>query len=131
MTRDYPSPTRRSSSAWPRTRPRLFSEIGTHGIRQLPGSAAFVVAAQAAGVACAVVASSSDRGVILEAAGLGGLSEHAVDGRVRKEHGLRSKPAPDTFLAGAKPLHAAPRHAAVFEDALSGSRLQRAAASSS
>jgi beta-phosphoglucomutase-like phosphatase (HAD superfamily) len=36
-----------------------------------------------------------------------------------REH-LRGKPAPDTFLAAARALGAAPGEAAVFEDALAG-----------
>jgi beta-phosphoglucomutase-like phosphatase (HAD superfamily) len=36
-----------------------------------------------------------------------------------REH-LRGKPAPDTFLAGARALGVEPGQAAVFEDALAG-----------
>jgi len=43
-----------------------------------------------------------------------------VDGVYAREHGLRGKPYPDTFLAGAQLLGVAPAQAAVFEDALSG-----------
>jgi beta-phosphoglucomutase-like phosphatase (HAD superfamily) len=42
-----------------------------------------------------------------------------------REH-LRGKPAPDTFLAGARALGAAPAQAAVFEDALAGVAAGRA-----
>ena len=43
----------------------------------------------------------------------------------QKEH-LRGKPAPDTFLAGAKALGLEPSAAAVFEDALAGVEAGRA-----
>jgi beta-phosphoglucomutase-like phosphatase (HAD superfamily) len=43
----------------------------------------------------------------------------------REEH-LRGKPAPDTFLAGAKALGLEPSAAAVFEDALAGVEAGRA-----
>ena len=39
---------------------------------------------------------------------------------------LRGKPAPDTFLAGARLLSAEPAQAVVFEDALSGVAAGRA-----
>jgi beta-phosphoglucomutase-like phosphatase (HAD superfamily) len=42
-----------------------------------------------------------------------------------REH-LRGKPAPDTFLAGARALGAKPAEAAVFEDALAGVAAGRA-----
>ncbi|HEV7467319.1 MAG TPA: HAD family phosphatase, partial [Candidatus Dormibacteraeota bacterium] len=40
--------------------------------------------------------------------------------------GLRGKPAPDTFLEGARELGVEPGHAAVFEDALAGVEAGRA-----
>jgi len=43
-----------------------------------------------------------------------------VDGVVAKQEHLRGKPAPDTFLAGARALGLEPTEAAVFEDALAG-----------
>jgi beta-phosphoglucomutase-like phosphatase (HAD superfamily) len=42
-----------------------------------------------------------------------------------REH-LKGKPAPDTFLAGAKAFGAEPAQAAVFEDALAGVAAGRA-----
>jgi beta-phosphoglucomutase-like phosphatase (HAD superfamily) len=41
---------------------------------------------------------------------------------------LKGKPAPDTYLAGARALDADPKVAAVFEDALSGVEAGRAGA---
>jgi beta-phosphoglucomutase-like phosphatase (HAD superfamily) len=49
-----------------------------------------------------------------------------VDGVVAGERGLRGKPAPDTFLAGAQALGVEPAEAAVFEDALAGVAAGRA-----
>jgi beta-phosphoglucomutase-like phosphatase (HAD superfamily) len=45
---------------------------------------------------------------------------------VVEREGLRGKPAPDTFLAGARALDVAPGQAAVFEDALAGVAAVRA-----
>ncbi len=39
---------------------------------------------------------------------------------------MKGKPAPDTFLAGARALGATPEQAAVFEDALAGVQAGRA-----
>ncbi|HEY2160461.1 MAG TPA: HAD family phosphatase, partial [Solirubrobacteraceae bacterium] len=39
---------------------------------------------------------------------------------------LKGKPAPDTYLAGARALGVQPREAAVFEDALAGVEAGRA-----
>jgi beta-phosphoglucomutase-like phosphatase (HAD superfamily) len=45
---------------------------------------------------------------------------------VAEREGLKGKPAPDTFLAGARALDVAPTQAAVFEDALAGVEAGRA-----
>jgi beta-phosphoglucomutase-like phosphatase (HAD superfamily) len=45
---------------------------------------------------------------------------------VARREQLRGKPAPDTFLAGAKALGLQPSAAAVFEDALAGVEAGRA-----
>jgi beta-phosphoglucomutase-like phosphatase (HAD superfamily) len=48
------------------------------------------------------------------------LLEVRIDGVVAQREHLRGKPAPDTFLAGARALGVEPAGAAVFEDALAG-----------
>ena len=48
------------------------------------------------------------------------LFETIVDGHVAEREHLQGKPAPDTFLAGARALSVPPQAAAVFEDALAG-----------
>ncbi len=54
------------------------------------------------------------------------LLEVRIDGVVAKQEHLRGKPAPDTFLAGARALGLGPPEAAVFEDALAGVAAGRA-----
>jgi beta-phosphoglucomutase-like phosphatase (HAD superfamily) len=49
-----------------------------------------------------------------------------VDGVVAQRLGLRGKPAPDTFLEGARQLGVEPGAAAVFEDATAGVEAGRA-----
>jgi beta-phosphoglucomutase-like phosphatase (HAD superfamily) len=48
------------------------------------------------------------------------LFDVIVDGSDAAREGLRGKPAPDTFLAGARRVGVDPRHGAVFEDAIAG-----------
>ena len=54
------------------------------------------------------------------------LFEAVIDGVVAEREHLRGKPAPDTFLAGARALGVEPSEAAVFEDALAGVEAGRA-----
>ena len=63
---------------------------------------------------------------MLAAAGIAGLFDAVIDGVVAQREHLHGKPAPDTFLAGAKALGVEPAHAAVFEDALAGVEAGRA-----
>ena len=55
-----------------------------------------------------------------------GLLRGPIDGVVAEREGLAGKPAPDTFLAGARALGVGPEGAAVFEDALAGVAAGRA-----
>src|SRR5579884_1982647 len=100
--------------------------IHADGVDAYPGSVAYVRAARDAGLRRAVVSSSEHAGEILSAAGIADLFDAVVDGLVAEREGLRGKPAPDTFLAGARMLDAAPEAAAVFEDALAGVQAGRA-----
>jgi beta-phosphoglucomutase family hydrolase len=90
------------------------------------GSVAYVHAARAAGLACAVVTSSANCAAILAAAGMSELFDATVDGHDVAAEGLKGKPAPDSYLAGARAVGVAPEHAAVYEDALSGVEAGRA-----
>jgi beta-phosphoglucomutase family hydrolase len=100
--------------------------IREQGVEVYEGSVRFVRAAHDEGLHCAVVSSSANTREVLRVTGIEGLFEAVVDGVVAKAEGLPGKPAPDTFLAGARALGAAPAHAAVFEDALAGVQAGRA-----
>jgi HAD superfamily hydrolase (TIGR01509 family) len=63
---------------------------------------------------------------VLVAAGIEEYLEERVDGIVADASGLKGKPAPDTFLEGARRLGVEPARAAVFEDALAGVEAGRA-----
>jgi beta-phosphoglucomutase family hydrolase len=100
--------------------------IHDHGVEAYEGSVRYVEAARDAGLRRAVVSSSTNCRDVLEAAGIADLFEERIDGVVAEHEHLRGKPAPDTFLAGARALGVAPAEAAVFEDALAGVEAGRA-----
>jgi beta-phosphoglucomutase family hydrolase len=94
--------------------------IKEQGVEAYEGSVRFVHAARDAGLRRAVVSSSANCKDVLVAAGIEDLFEARIDGVVADEQHLKGKPAPDTFLAGAKALGVEPAQATVFEDALAG-----------
>jgi beta-phosphoglucomutase family hydrolase len=98
----------------------VLAMINKNGVEAYEGSVRYVKAARDAGLRRAVVSSSANCRDVLEAAGMADLFEVRIDGIVAEEQHLRGKPAPDTFLAGARALGVAPAHGAVFEDALAG-----------
>jgi beta-phosphoglucomutase family hydrolase len=100
--------------------------IHEHGVDVYEGSVRYVDAAREAGLRRAVVSSSSNTHEVLQAAGISDRFEAIVDGVVAEREGLSGKPAPDTFLAGARELTVDPAQAAVFEDALAGVEAGRA-----
>ncbi len=100
--------------------------IHDDGVQAYAGSVAYVKAARDAGLRRAVVSSSTNCRDVLTAAGIVDLFEEIIDGHVAEREGLKGKPAPDTFLAGAKALGVQPPAAAVFEDALAGVEAGRA-----
>ncbi|GAA1212270.1 beta-phosphoglucomutase family hydrolase [Prauserella alba] len=102
---------------------RLIDETG---VTPFPGSVRYLKAVQEAGLAIGVVTSSANAAHVLGAAGLDGFVQARVDGVTISGEGLRGKPAPDSFLACARLLGAAPDAAAVFEDALAGVEAGRA-----
>ncbi len=104
----------------------LLTELEEHGVEVYPGSMAYLRAVKAAGLATAVVTASANGEQVIAAGGFADLIDARVDGVVTAREGLRGKPAPDTFLAGARALGVEPARAAVFEDALAGVAAGRA-----
>jgi beta-phosphoglucomutase family hydrolase len=102
--------------------------IRQQGVEPYEGSVAFVEAARDQGLRRAVVSSSTNAHDVLVAAGIDHLFEALIDGTVAERENLAGKPAPDTFLAGARTLGAEPAEATVFEDALAGVEAGRAGA---
>jgi beta-phosphoglucomutase family hydrolase len=96
------------------------------GVRAYEGSVGYVRAVRDAGLLTAVVSSSANCRAVLQAAGIADLFDARIDGVVAQREGLGGKPAPDTFLAGARALGVGPAEAVVFEDALAGVEAGRA-----
>jgi beta-phosphoglucomutase family hydrolase len=96
------------------------------GVEAYEGSVRYVRAARDAGLRRAVVSSSANCREILVAAGIEDLFEVRIDGIVAEREHLQGKPAPDTFLAGARALGLEAGEAVVFEDALAGVEAGRA-----
>jgi beta-phosphoglucomutase family hydrolase len=105
---------------------RVLKLIHEQGVDAYEGSVRYVKAAEQAGLKRAVVSSSTNTHDVLAAAKLDGLFDTVIDGNVAHRDHLHGKPAPDTFLAGAKALGVDPDHAVVFEDALAGVQAGRA-----
>jgi beta-phosphoglucomutase family hydrolase len=101
-------------------------ELAEHGVEVYPGSVDYLHAVKASGLATAVVTASANGEQVIAAAGFADLIDVRVDGVVAARDGLRGKPHPDTFLAGARALGFEPKEAVVFEDALSGVAAGRA-----
>jgi beta-phosphoglucomutase family hydrolase len=104
----------------------VLERIKTDGVQTYSGSVDYVRQVRAAGLKTAVVSSSANTVDVLETTGMTDCFDARVDGVVAKERGLKGKPAPDTFLAGATELGVEPHQAAVFEDALAGVAAGRA-----
>lgn len=100
--------------------------IREDGVDAYEGSVRYLDAVRDAGLGIAVVSSSANCRDVLVAAGIEGYFDARVDGVTAAQAGLAGKPAPDTFLAGARELGVAPAAAAVFEDALAGVQAGRA-----
>lgn len=104
----------------------LESIIARDGVTPYPGSVRYLEAVRAAGLPIGVVTASANGELVLEKAGLTPFVDTRIDGVVLARDGLRGKPAPDSFLAGARALGVEPGSAAVFEDALAGVQAGRA-----
>ena len=90
------------------------------GVRPYAGSVELIHQLRRRGFKIAVVTSSENCAVVLKSAGLDDVFDARVDGNTIHSRRLAGKPAPDTFLMGAKLLEVEPARAVVIEDAISG-----------
>lgn len=100
--------------------------IHEDGVEPYDGSVRYVKAAREAGLRRAVVSSSTNCRDVLTAAGILDLFEEIIDGHTTEREHLNGKPAPDTYLAGARAVGVGADEAAVYEDALAGVESGRA-----
>src|SRR5215207_3982571 len=98
----------------------LLRRIDEDGVEVFDGSRRYLEAVRDAGLRRAVVSSSANTRQVLEVTGLIDLVEGWIDGITIGVEGLKGKPSPETFLAGARCVGVEPAQAAVFEDALAG-----------
>ncbi len=94
--------------------------IRSQGVHAFPGSVRVLELLRRNGIRTAVVTSSTNATLTLEAAGIDHLLDAQVDGKVAAELQLAGKPEPDTFLEAARRVGADPARAVVVEDALVG-----------
>ncbi len=104
----------------------VLNRIKTDGVHVFPGSRRYIEAAAAAGLRRVVVSSSANTADVLRVTGLDEYVEDRVDGVTIARTGMAGKPAPDSYLAGARLVGVEPAHAAVFEDATAGVQAGRA-----
>ncbi len=104
----------------------VLRELEEHGVEVYEGSVRYLRAVKEAGLATAVVTASANGAQVIAAGGFADLIDVRIDGVVAGRDGLRGKPEPDTFLAGARALGVPPAEAVVYEDALSGVAAGRA-----
>jgi beta-phosphoglucomutase family hydrolase len=104
----------------------LLRRIHVEGVEVFDGSRRYLEAARDAGLRRMVVSSSANTAEVLRITGLATLVQGWIDGLTIAAHGLKGKPAPDAFLAGARYIGAEPAQTAVFEDALAGVAAGRA-----
>ncbi len=102
------------------------AELDEHGVDVYEGSIRYLRAVKDAGLPVAVVTASANGEKVVAAGGFADLVDARIDGVVTAREGYRGKPAPDTYLAGARALGLEPGEAAVFEDAQSGVAAGRA-----
>ncbi|MHC5796429.1 HAD family hydrolase [Lacisediminihabitans sp. FW035] len=104
----------------------LQRRLREHGVTVYPGSVKYLHAVRSLGIPCAVVSSSTNCTLVLQAAGITSLFALEVDGVTSRRENLPGKPAPDTFLFAARSLGVSPKHCVVFEDAIAGVEAGRA-----
>ncbi len=100
--------------------------LDTQGVAVYDGAVRLVKVLRATGTPLAVVSASENTEAALDAAGIADLFDARIDGHVVKERHLAGKPAPDSYLEGAKALGVDPGQTVVVEDALAGVAAGRA-----
>ncbi len=95
-------------------------KVKAEGVKVYRTAVALIHQLQARGLKTALVSSSKNTKLVLEATELSNLFAVTVDGLLAEHLGLPGKPAPDTFLEAAKRLGVPPERSAIVEDAVAG-----------
>ena len=106
---------------------RWFNQaLERYGVEAFPDGVELARRLTEVGTPIGVVSASENCEPILRRAGLLDLFPVRVTGLVARDLGLAGKPAPDTFLEGARRLGVEPSRTVVLEDAISGVQAGRA-----
>jgi beta-phosphoglucomutase family hydrolase len=100
--------------------------LQTDGVEVFQGTLDWITYLHEVGIRTAVVSSSKNCEAILKVAGISDLFEVRVDGVIAGERSLPGKPAPDTFLEGAREMGVTAQRSVVVEDAIVGVQAGRA-----
>jgi len=119
-THDDPPKTETVGGLGNRKNDLINEVIDSVGVDTYEGTVALAQQIRNEGIKIAVVTSSQNCAAVLKAARIDDLFEVRVDGNVIHELHLSGKPAPDSYLEGAKRLGVEPQRAVVVEDAISG-----------
>jgi alpha,alpha-trehalase len=96
------------------------AELEANGVEPYDTTIALLRSLRRNGFKTAIISSSKNCLVVLEAVGATDLFDAAVEGLESARIGIPGKPAPDIFLEAARRLGVEPARAVVVEDALSG-----------
>ena len=94
--------------------------LKSQGVEVFDATVALIRRLRSHGFKTAIVSSSKNCAVVLEAAKVADLFDTRADGTDIARLRIKGKPAPDIFLLAAERLGVAPRRAAVVEDAIAG-----------
>ncbi len=119
-TRDDPPKTETVGGLGNRKNDLINEVIDSVGVEAYDGTITLARQIRDEGIKIAVVTSSQNCDVVLKAAKVDDLFVVRVDGNTILEQHLSGKPAPDSYLEGAKRLGVDPQRTVVVEDAISG-----------
>ena len=119
-TRDDPPKTETVGGLGNRKNDLINEVIDSVGVDAYEGTITLARQIRDEGIKIAVVTSSQNCDVVLKAAKVDDLFVVRVDGNTIIEQHLSGKPAPDSYLEGAKRLGVDPQRTVVVEDAISG-----------
>ncbi len=104
----------------------FLGHLAEFGADSYPATLRLIDELRQVGLRIALITSSRNASVVLEAAGVGDIFDVTIGGEVAAERGLPGKPLPAVFLAAAGDLGVDPSRTVVVEDAIAGVAAGRA-----